>query len=182
VPKKNYSGWTKEELIAHIEKLEKRKKYGLVWDEERTREEFEMQAQNSLPVLEAVIENDVTADPTQPTHILIEGDNFHALSVLNYTRESSVSASFQQGGWIRRTPALLRFSLVRFVRLFSYCLPEIIPRQAFSGLDTLARPIQQGLETRRARQNQIFQIFIICWRQQHRNRSPISCNHDRAAG
>ena len=31
--KKNYSEWPKEDLIAHIEILEKRKKYGRVWSE-----------------------------------------------------------------------------------------------------------------------------------------------------
>lgn len=88
--KTDYSQWDQKDLIAHIEKLEKRKKYGLVWDEERTREEFELQARDSLPVLEEVVENAVTTDPEQPIHILIEGDNFHALSVLNYTHEKSI--------------------------------------------------------------------------------------------
>ena len=36
--KKTYKDWSKEDLISRIEKLEKRKKYGLVWDEERTRD------------------------------------------------------------------------------------------------------------------------------------------------
>jgi len=35
VKKNNYTDYTKEELIKRIEALEKRKKYGLVWDEER---------------------------------------------------------------------------------------------------------------------------------------------------
>ncbi len=30
-----YSNWVKEDLIKHIEALPRRKKYGLVWDEER---------------------------------------------------------------------------------------------------------------------------------------------------
>ena len=34
--KKNYKDWSEEDLIAHIQKLEKRKKHGLAWDEERT--------------------------------------------------------------------------------------------------------------------------------------------------
>jgi len=48
--KKDYSHLDKKELIAQIQKLEKRKKYGLVWDEERTKEVFELQALNGLPV------------------------------------------------------------------------------------------------------------------------------------
>ena len=38
MPKRDYSQWDKQDLIAHIEKLKKRKKYGLVWDEEKTSE------------------------------------------------------------------------------------------------------------------------------------------------
>lgn len=92
--KTDYSQWDTKDLLAHIEKLEKRKKYGLVWDEERTREEFELQARDSLPVLEEVPENAVTTNPEKPTHILIEGDNFHALSVLNYTHEKKVDVVY----------------------------------------------------------------------------------------
>jgi len=92
--KKNYKDWSKEDLIAHIQKLEKRKKYGLVWDEERTREVFELQAQNSLPVLEEAPDYAVATNPEQPTHILIEGDNYHALSVLNYTHEKAVDVIY----------------------------------------------------------------------------------------
>lgn len=92
--KKNYKDWSKEDLIKHIEKLEKRKKYGLVWDEERTREEFELAAQNSLPVLREVSQNSIETNSSQPTHILIEGDNFHALSVLNYTHEKIVDVIY----------------------------------------------------------------------------------------
>lgn len=92
--KKNFKDWSKEDLIKHIEKLEKRKKYGLVWDEERTREVFELQAQNSLPVLEEAPDYAVATNPEQPTHILIEGDNYHALSVLNYTHEKAVDVIY----------------------------------------------------------------------------------------
>jgi adenine-specific DNA-methyltransferase len=92
--KRDYSQWEKQDLISQIERLEKRKKYGLVWDEEHVREEFEVQAKNSLPVLEEVLENAITNDPSLPTHILIEGDNFHALSVLNYTHEKMVDVIY----------------------------------------------------------------------------------------
>jgi len=95
VPRKaNYSAWTKEELTERIQSLEKRKKYGLVWDEERTREVFELEAQNSLPMLQEVAANSLTTDSEKPTHILIEGDNFHALSVLNYTHEKKVDVIY----------------------------------------------------------------------------------------
>ena len=94
MPKKDYSQWDKKDLIAHIQKIEKRKKYGLVWDEDRTKEVFELQAQNGLPVLDEVPENAINTNPEQPIHILIEGDNYHALSVLNYTHEQKVDVIY----------------------------------------------------------------------------------------
>ena len=45
VAKKNkYADCSKEDLLKRIQALEKRKKYGLVWDEERTKEKFEASA------------------------------------------------------------------------------------------------------------------------------------------
>jgi adenine-specific DNA-methyltransferase len=94
MPKRDYDQWDKKALIAHIQKLEKRKKYGLVWDEESTKEIFELRAQNALPILDEVPDNRITTSPDQPTYILIEGDNFHALSVLSYTHENSVDVIY----------------------------------------------------------------------------------------
>lgn len=89
-----YTDWTKEELVKRVEALEKRKKYGLVWDEERTKEKFEADADGKLPVLKEVKSKDIKTDPDKPTHILIEGDNYHALSVLNYTHENLVDVIY----------------------------------------------------------------------------------------
>lgn len=95
MPKKyNYSGWSKEELIKRIQELEKRKKYGLVWDEEREPEKVVFQCKKELPVLKEVKDKEIRNDPDKPTHILIEGDNFQALSVLNYTHEKSVDVIY----------------------------------------------------------------------------------------
>lgn len=49
--KNNYQDWTKEDLIQEIKRLKKRKKYGLVWDEEKIKERFEADAEGKLPVL-----------------------------------------------------------------------------------------------------------------------------------
>jgi adenine-specific DNA-methyltransferase len=95
LPKKyDYSGWSKEDLIKRIHELEKRKKYGLVWDEEREPEKVVLQCKKELPVLKEVKEKEIKNDPDKPTHILIEGDNYHALSVLNYTHENSVDVIY----------------------------------------------------------------------------------------
>lgn len=92
--KNDYTDWSKEELIERIRQLEKRKKYGLVWDEERTKEKFEAESENALPILVEDPGLAIETDPDQPTHILIEGENYHALSVLNYTHENSIDVIY----------------------------------------------------------------------------------------
>lgn len=92
--KKDYSAWSKEELIKRVHALEARKKYGLVWDEEHTPEEFEKEAKDALPILKQVQDKTIHSSPDDPTHILIEGDNYHALSVLNYTHEKAVDVIY----------------------------------------------------------------------------------------
>ena len=88
--KKDYTDLTKEELIELVNKLEGKKKYGLVWDEEKTPEKVVLDCQKKLPILTSVKKNDISTDETEPTHILIEGDNFHSLSVLNYTHSGQI--------------------------------------------------------------------------------------------
>jgi len=91
---KDYSQLSKEELLKVIEKLESRKKYGLIWDEEKTKEQFEKESENALPVLKEIKSNEIKTDPKKPTNILIEGDNYHALSVLNYTHQGKIDVIY----------------------------------------------------------------------------------------
>ena len=50
--KKNYQNWSKEEFIKEIKKLEKRKKYGIVWEDKV--EDVIKRCKNELPVLKEV--------------------------------------------------------------------------------------------------------------------------------
>ena len=92
--KKDYSKLEKDGLLKVIEKLESRKKYGLIWDEEKTKEQFEKESENALPVLKEVKGKAIKTDLTKPTNILIEGDNYHALSVLNYTHQGKIDVIY----------------------------------------------------------------------------------------
>jgi len=92
--KPKYINWAKEDLIKHIEALQKRKKYGLVWDEERELEKVVIECTEKFPVLTEINAKEIKRDSDKPTHILIEGDNYHVLSVLNYTHEKSVDLIF----------------------------------------------------------------------------------------
>jgi len=91
---KDYSKLGKEDLLKVIEKIESRKKYGLIWDEEKTKEQFEKESENALPVLKEVKGKEIKTDPAKPTNILIEGDNYHALSVLNYTHQGKIDVIY----------------------------------------------------------------------------------------
>ena len=87
---KDYSQLSKDDLIKIVEKLESRKKYGLIWDEEKVKEQFEKDAVNALPVLKEVKGKEILDKNGGPVNILIEGDNYHALSVLNFTHQGKI--------------------------------------------------------------------------------------------
>jgi len=87
---------SKESLIKEIERLKKelkkKKKYGLVW-EEKPEEVVEM-CKTKLPVLKEVKNKEIITDKDKPVNLLIEGDNYHALSVLNYTHAKKVDVIY----------------------------------------------------------------------------------------
>lgn len=92
---RDYSQFNKEDLLRVIEKLDSRKKYGLIWDEEKVKEQFERDAQNALPVLKEISSKEIKdKDDSKPVNILIEGDNYHALSVLNFTHQGKVDVIY----------------------------------------------------------------------------------------
>lgn len=88
---------TTEELLEEIarlkKELKKKKKYGLVWEEKK--EDVVEMCKEKLPVLiedksKAINE----AGEDEPVNILIEGDNYHALSALNYTHEGKIDVIY----------------------------------------------------------------------------------------
>jgi adenine-specific DNA-methyltransferase len=91
---KDYSQLSKEELLKIVERFESRKKYGLIWDEEKVKEQFEKDAENALPVLKEVKGKEIKDESDKPVNILIEGDNYHALSVLNFTHQEKINAIY----------------------------------------------------------------------------------------
>ena len=85
-----------EKLKSEIERLKKelkkRKKYGLVW-EDNPEDVVEM-CKEKLPVLKEVKNKEIITDKNKPMNLLIEGDNYHALSVLNYTHAKKVDVIY----------------------------------------------------------------------------------------
>lgn len=85
-----------EKLFAEIgrlkKELKKKKKYGLVW-EDKPEDVVEM-CKEKLPVLKEVKSKEIITDKNKPVNLLIEGDNYHALSVLNYTHAKKIDVIY----------------------------------------------------------------------------------------
>lgn len=89
---KTLEDYTKEELIDIIKGLKRRKKFGLVW--EYKPEEVVRLCDTELPVLEQVTKRAIDKVKDAPTNLIIEGDNYHSLSVLNYTHTGKVDVIY----------------------------------------------------------------------------------------
>ncbi len=78
--------------VERLKKSVKKQKYGLVWMD--VPEAFEDDVENKLPVLKEVPELAIKNNDGKPTHILIEGDNYHALTCLNYTHKENIDVIY----------------------------------------------------------------------------------------
>lgn len=90
----NFENMSKEELIEYINNLneEHSGKYGLVWDAEKVPEQVVVDCNKLIPVLKE--EENKKIDNGGEDNILIEGDNFHSLSVLNYTHKEAIDVIY----------------------------------------------------------------------------------------
>ncbi len=101
----NYDDWSKEELIKEIVKI-KSTTYGLVWHRDLPEEKIDIlinpdartpnemfpneMAGRPFPVLKEVKGKAIESDKSKLINILIEGDNYHSLAVLNFTHREAV--------------------------------------------------------------------------------------------
>lgn len=84
---------TSQEKAYLIELVNTKKKYGLVWEDKP--EDVEEQLRSMLPVFKEVKERAIISEnPEAPNHILIEGDNLHALTALSYTHEGKIDVIY----------------------------------------------------------------------------------------
>lgn len=81
-----------EQLLKKINELSAElkaaKKYGLVWDREHTKEEVVIQCEENIPIL--VNDKNKTIRNGGQNNILIEGDNYHSLTILNYILKGAI--------------------------------------------------------------------------------------------
>jgi len=98
-----YKNHSREELIDELETL-KKKKYGLVWDKKNSQEMLdafvnwedvpENFTSKQFPVLKEVKNKEIELDKDKPVNLLIEGDNYHSLAVLNFTHQNKVDVIY----------------------------------------------------------------------------------------
>jgi adenine-specific DNA-methyltransferase len=107
VKKPNYTNWNKEDLIKEVEALKKQKTFGLVWERDKTKEVFDYylnwdgegtkesfgEEEGKFPVLKEIKSKSI--DNEDPKYnLMIEGDNYHALAVLNFTHNKSIDVIY----------------------------------------------------------------------------------------
>ena len=102
---KEYEAWSKEELIKEIVKI-KSTTYGLVWHRDLPEDKIDIlvnpdartpnemfpseMAGKPFPVLKEVKGKGIESDKSKLVNLLIEGDNYHSLAVLNFIHREAV--------------------------------------------------------------------------------------------
>lgn len=89
---KRLEEYTRDELLEYIHSLKQQKKFGLVWEDKP--EKVATDCEVKLPVLDEVTDRHISMDENQPTNLIIEGDNYHSLSVLNYTHAGKIDVIY----------------------------------------------------------------------------------------
>jgi adenine-specific DNA-methyltransferase len=89
---KQLDGISQDERAYLIDLLNTKKKYGLVWEDKP--EDAEEQLRDNLPVLKEVRDKAIINGSEHPNHILIEGDNLHALTALTFTHEGKIDVIY----------------------------------------------------------------------------------------
>ncbi|MFA6428198.1 MAG: site-specific DNA-methyltransferase [Candidatus Buchananbacteria bacterium] len=105
----NYDNWSKEELIKELRRI-KETKYGLVWHRDLPEEKIDIlinpdartpsemfpneMAGRPFPVLKEVKNRAIESDGSKPVNLLIEGDNYHSLAVLNFTHQEAIDVIY----------------------------------------------------------------------------------------
>lgn len=94
----NFEQMSKDDLINYIKSLneEKSGKLGLIWDREKVPEDIVLECNKKIPILKNVPSKNIitSSNKSSDNNLLIEGDNFHSLSVLSYTHNESIDVIY----------------------------------------------------------------------------------------
>jgi adenine-specific DNA-methyltransferase len=105
----DYSNWSKDELIKELKRI-KETTYGLVWHKDVSQEKIDVLINSDartpeemfanevggkpFPVLKEVKDKEIVSNKDDQTHVLIEGDNYHSLAVLNFTHQEAIDVIY----------------------------------------------------------------------------------------
>ena len=78
--------------INEIQKEIQNKKYGLVWEEHS--EKVDEMLVDNIPVFTEDKSKEIVSDPNLPYNFLIEGDNLHALKLLEKTHKGKIDVIY----------------------------------------------------------------------------------------
>ncbi|WP_298360958.1 DNA methyltransferase [Runella sp.] len=81
-----------ERLAFQLKRAAEEGRFGLHWLD--VPEDFGPEAENALPILKEVKEYALHTPDGKPTHVLIEGENYHALQCLCYTHEGKIDVIY----------------------------------------------------------------------------------------
>ena len=105
--KSKWDNWTEKDYQKEIDSLRKKKTYGLVWEEDKNKEVFDYyinwdgektkesfgDEDNKFPVLKEIKGKSIdNGDPKY--NLMIEGDNYHSLAVLNFTHNKAIDVIY----------------------------------------------------------------------------------------
>ncbi len=101
----DYDQWSKDELIKEIKRI-RETTYGLVWHRDVPEEKIDIlinpdartpnemfsneMAGKPFPILKEVKSKQIITKDSKVTNLLIEGDNYHSLAVLNFTHQECI--------------------------------------------------------------------------------------------
>jgi len=101
----NYDDWSKDEVIKELRRI-KETKYGLVWHRDLPEEKIDVlinpdahtpsemfpneMAGKPFPVLKEVKGKEIKTTKETPVNLIVQGDNYHSLAVLNFTHQEAV--------------------------------------------------------------------------------------------
>lgn len=79
-----------EELKKKIDFLNKRAKYGITWESWKEPEKIVNDFTNSIPYLDNEKDLNLNTSNSNNQNLLIKGDNFHILNILNFTHKNKI--------------------------------------------------------------------------------------------
>lgn len=88
---KQLDEYSREELVETVRALRRQKRFGMVWEDKP--ENVVTELLTHIPVLAEVPERAMTG-AEGPTHLLLEGDNYHSLTCLQYTHAGAVDVIY----------------------------------------------------------------------------------------